>query len=231
VLIASAVALTVSLAACAPDEPAAAKEFVADTTLSVAGGNPGACTPVDAPMLNIPTASDDEPRMRIPQPQGWERSTEFDNVDESVRFSLVNTDLVGDEARDNAVVVTVEPAPDADAQTSFERTRADLVYILDEEGLPTTLETTVGTVCGLPAWTGHLRGHRHEGGHLPACSASPPGHHVVGGDQDPSRHLPGRAGADRRVGQPDVPARCRDDPDGVPGVAAGASTSLVMRSH
>jgi hypothetical protein len=118
VLIASALALTVSVAACATDEPAASKEFVAGTTLSVAGdtaavGDQSACTPVDAPMLNIPTASDDEPRMRIPQPQGWERSTEFDNVDESVRFSLVNTDLVGDEAPDIAVVVTVEPAPDA----------------------------------------------------------------------------------------------------------------------
>ena len=150
VLIASAVALTVSLAACAPDEPAAAKEFVADTTLSVAGGDPGACTPVDAPMLNIPSVSDDEPRMRIPQPQGWERSTEFDNVDESVRFSLVNTDVVGDEAPGNAVVVTVEPAPDADAQTSFERTRADLVYILDEEACRRTWRRRSAPCAGCP---------------------------------------------------------------------------------
>jgi hypothetical protein len=51
------------------------------------------------------------------------------------------------------VAALIEPAPDADAQTSFERTRADLVYMFDEEGLPTNLETTVGTVCGLPAWT------------------------------------------------------------------------------
>lgn len=158
VLIPMALALTVSLAACATDEPAAPKEFVADKSLSVAGdtaavGDPGSCTPVDAPMLNIPTVSDDEPRLRIPQPPGWERSTEFDNLDEGVRFSLVNTDLFGDEAPENSVVVTVEPAPDADAQTSFERTRADLVYILDEEGLPTDMETTGGAVCGLPAWT------------------------------------------------------------------------------
>jgi hypothetical protein len=35
-------------------------------------------------------------------------------LDESVRFGSLNTDLVGDEAPQNAVVVTVEPAPDAE---------------------------------------------------------------------------------------------------------------------
>ena len=55
VLITLALELTVSETACATDEPAASKEFVADTTLSVADGDPGACTLVAAPLLNTST--------------------------------------------------------------------------------------------------------------------------------------------------------------------------------
>jgi hypothetical protein len=38
---------------------------------------------VDAPMLDIPTARDSEPQMRIPQPPGWERTNELNDLDEA----------------------------------------------------------------------------------------------------------------------------------------------------
>jgi hypothetical protein len=81
-----------ALGACASEEPASPEKFVADTTLAAtdgtaAVGDPAACTHVDAPMLDIPTASDTKPRMRIPQPPGWGRSTELDNVHEVLRFA------------------------------------------------------------------------------------------------------------------------------------------------
>jgi hypothetical protein len=113
----------------------------------------GACTHVDAPMLDIPTVSDSEPQMRIPQPPGWGRTNEFDDMDMGIRFGLVSTELVADEPPQNVVVVTLESVPDVDAQTIFDKTRADLVEIVDEQNVPTDLTTTAGTVCGLPAET------------------------------------------------------------------------------
>ena len=153
---AAVLALAVSLGACATDEPVAHEQSVAGDTAAV--GGPGACTGVDAPMLDIPTASDIEPQMRIPQPPGWERSTELDNVDEVIRFALVNTGPVADEPPQNVVVVTLEPAPDTDAQAIFDHIRAELVKMLDANGFPTDLTTTAGTVCGLPAQTVSYQG-------------------------------------------------------------------------
>lgn len=154
---ATTLALAVSLAACA-GEPASPEESVADTTRPVMSdaavvGDPAACTRVDAPMLDIPGASDTEPQMRIPQPPGWERSSELDNVDEVLRFALANTDLGAYEHPQNVVVVGLEPAPDADAQAIFDNLRVELVKMLDAKNLTTDLTTTAGTVCGLPTQT------------------------------------------------------------------------------
>jgi hypothetical protein len=66
---------------------------------------------------------------------------------------LVSTDLVADEPAQNVVMVTLESVPDVDAQTIFDKTRADLVEILDEQNVPTDLTTPAGTVCGLPVET------------------------------------------------------------------------------
>jgi hypothetical protein len=132
------------------------EKFSAETTLSGASdtvGDQGACTHVDAPMLDIPTATDGEPRMRIPTPAGWEPTDELNDVDAGIRFGLVSTGLIADEARRNVVVVTLEAVPDVDAQTIFDKTRTDLVDVLAEHNVPTDLTTTSGTVCGLPAET------------------------------------------------------------------------------
>jgi hypothetical protein len=132
--------------------------FRADTTLpgasdTATAGDEGACTHVDAPMLDIPTVADSEPRIRIPHPPGWEPTDELNDLDEAIRFGLVSTEPVADQPPQNVVVVTLEPVPDVDAQTIFDKTRAELVDLLDEQNVPTDLTTTAGTVCGLPAET------------------------------------------------------------------------------
>jgi hypothetical protein len=79
VVSAAAVGLTMPLTACVAGDPAASEAKMAERTLTVADAA-GACDHVDAPMLNIPTASDAEPRMQIPQPPGWEPITELGDV-------------------------------------------------------------------------------------------------------------------------------------------------------
>ena len=62
-------ALAVTAAGCSGSKPAADK-----------------CQSVSAPLTDIPTRTDQEPKMRIPVPPGWERSTKMDS--EQIRFSI-----------------------------------------------------------------------------------------------------------------------------------------------
>src|SRR5690242_15857427 len=107
-------------------------------------GNRGPCTHVDAPMLDVPAASDAEPAMRIPQPRGWEPNAELEDVDASIRLALSKTD-------ENAVGVMVEPVPEADAQTIFDSFHTALVQSFEKDGLHPNLARTSGTLCGLPS--------------------------------------------------------------------------------
>ena len=63
VAVAMAAVSAVGTTGCSGDKPAAAK-----------------CEQVSAPMTDIPTRTDQEPRMRVPQPQGWERTTKLDGI-------------------------------------------------------------------------------------------------------------------------------------------------------
>jgi hypothetical protein len=99
------------------------EKFSVDTALPGASdtatmGDLGACTHVDAPMLDIPTITDSEPRMRIPQPPGWEDTDELNDMDLGIRFGLVTSDPVADDPPQNVVLVTLEEVPDVDAQRS-----------------------------------------------------------------------------------------------------------------
>lgn len=81
-----AAALVLVIAGCSDDaKPAAVK-----------------CDEVSAPMIDIPTRTDQEPRLRIPQPQGWERTTKLDS--EAIRFALRNESLSDQGFTPNAVV-------------------------------------------------------------------------------------------------------------------------------
>lgn len=150
---AAVVGLLVPLTACVAGEPAASKELVAERTLrTTTDPGAGACRQVDAPMLDVPTGDDAEPRMRIPQPPGWEPTAELAGVEDFTRFALMTGDRTDNGFPRNAVGVTVDRVPGDDAQTIFDDTRAGLVALLEERGWPAThLQTTAGTVCGLPS--------------------------------------------------------------------------------
>src|SRR6478672_3573216 len=58
-------------------------------------------------MIDIPTRTDQEPRLRLPQPQGWERTTKLDS--ETIRFALRDEGLTDGGFTPN-VVVTLQKA-------------------------------------------------------------------------------------------------------------------------
>lgn len=60
------------------------------------------CESVSAPLTDVPTRTDQEPRMRLPVPEGWERSTKMDS--ENIRFAIRNQGLAADGFTPNAVV-------------------------------------------------------------------------------------------------------------------------------
>jgi hypothetical protein len=145
-------ALTVPLTACTVGGPQSAKEGVAERTLAAAN-DIADCAHVDAPMLDIPTASDTEPRMRIPQPPGWEPLTDLGDV-KMTRFAMVHGDPAVYPRK--VVAVALERVPEAsntDAQTILDDARSGLVEMFAQRGWSTELTTTAGTVCGLPAET------------------------------------------------------------------------------
>jgi hypothetical protein len=82
-----AAALVVAIAGCSDEaKPAAAVK----------------CDEVSVPMIDIPTRTDQEPRLRLPQPQGWEHTTKLDS--ETIRFALRNEGLTDQGFTPNAVV-------------------------------------------------------------------------------------------------------------------------------
>jgi hypothetical protein len=69
-----------------------------------AGSEPSAdkCAAVSAQLVDIPTRTDQEPKMRIPLPPGWERTTKMDS--ESIRFAIRSPALAAEGFTPNAVV-------------------------------------------------------------------------------------------------------------------------------
>ena len=85
VALAAVVVAVLAMTGCAGSEPSAEK-----------------CATVSDQLLDIPTRTDQEPKMRIPLPPGWERSTKMDS--ESIRFAIRNPALSADGFTPNAVV-------------------------------------------------------------------------------------------------------------------------------
>lgn len=109
------------------------------------------CVAVDAPLTTIPVRNDDEPVMKIPQPQGWDRTTMMDS--ELIRFAMANRSLVTDGFAPN-VVVTFESARGIeDPDVVFEAERESLESMAGA----TDLRVTAHTLCGLPAETVHFQ--------------------------------------------------------------------------
>lgn len=104
------------------------------------------CEQVSTPLTDIPTRTDQEPRMKIPQPQGWERTTKLDN--ETIRFAIRNPALAADGFTPNAVVTLQQIGADVG--------RPDQILEAQNQQLQlkmkvNDLQSTGAEVCGLPA--------------------------------------------------------------------------------
>lgn len=115
---------------------------------SISEAPTAACAETSAPMSEIPHKAGAEPLMRIPQPDGWERSTQMDS--ELIRYVVVNSGLFANSFAPN-VVVTLERinGTDQTPQQVLDAERNGLVSM----GGATDLVVTPGTVCGLKAET------------------------------------------------------------------------------
>jgi hypothetical protein len=109
------------------------------------------CEVVDAPLTTIPSRNRDEPVMKIPQPQEWNRSTKMDS--ELVRFAMVNRDPGEDGAVASAVVTLEKPPGVEEADVIFEMQR----HALETMAGATDLQVSEHTLCGLPAETVQYR--------------------------------------------------------------------------
>jgi hypothetical protein len=124
-----------------------AKAVAGNDRSPLAESSASQCETVDAPLTTIPALKDDDPVMKIPQPQGWERTTKLDS--ELFRFAMINRSLIGADFGSN-VVVTLESVPGKEpADGVFEGQRQAL-----ESGFGATdLHVTDHKLCGLPAET------------------------------------------------------------------------------
>ena len=124
-----AAALTVTVAGCSSSKPSAEK-----------------CQSVSAPLTDIPTRTDQEPKLRIPVPPGWERSTKMDS--ESIRFSIRNQALTADGFTPNAVVTLQKVAGDLGKPDQILQAQQDQ---LTKKLNLTDVTTTSTNVCGATA--------------------------------------------------------------------------------
>ncbi len=122
-------ALAITIAGCSSSKPTADK-----------------CETVSAALTDIPTRTDQEPKLRIPVPPGWERSTKMDS--EQIRFSIRNEALTADGFTPNAVVTLQKVAGDLG--------KPDQILQAQQEQLTkklnlTDVTSTATKVCGAPA--------------------------------------------------------------------------------
>jgi len=109
-----------------------------------AAGN--GCTEVSAPITPISTKTNDEPRLRIPQPSGWEPTTTVDS--DISRFEMENENLTADDFAWVLVALESQPGQD-DPTTVFEAFREGMLAGAGAGDV----KVTDGTVCGHPAQT------------------------------------------------------------------------------
>jgi LysM repeat protein len=112
------------------------------------GNKPSAekCQTVSAPLTDIPTRTDQEPKLRIPVPEGWERSTQMDS--EQIRFAIRSPKLSAEGFVPNAVV-TLQRAP-TDLGKPEQILQAQTDQLTKKLNL-TDVSSTQTKVCGAPA--------------------------------------------------------------------------------
>lgn len=113
-----------------------------------AGGKPTAdqCQAVSVQLADVPTRTDQEPKMRVPVPPGWERTTKMDN--ESIRFAIRNPALAVDGFTPNAVVTLQKISADLGKPSQILEAQNDQLV---KKLKATDLSSTPTSVCGAPA--------------------------------------------------------------------------------
>lgn len=104
------------------------------------------CQTVSAQLSDIPTRTDQEPKLRIPVPAGWERSTQMDS--EQIRFALRNPGLAADGFTPNAVVTLQRVNSDLGKPEQILQAQTDQ---LTKKLNLTDVMSTSTSVCGAPA--------------------------------------------------------------------------------
>jgi hypothetical protein len=118
---------------------------VAAPDMGKASATASDCTSVDAPLTAIPVQTDEEPVMKIPQPNGWNRLRMMDS--ELIRFTMRNEGLAKDGFAPTAVVTLESHRGLADAGTVFDAQHDALKTAVGATGL----RITQATLCELPA--------------------------------------------------------------------------------
>lgn len=115
---------------------------------SAAGSDGSGCTEGSAPLTPIEGVEQDEPRLLIPQPAGWERNTSLDS--ELIRFAMANRDLTAESFSPNAVV-TLEhvPSTDVDPQDVLDQQKS----ALESQAGATDIDVQSTPNCGSTAET------------------------------------------------------------------------------
>ncbi|MGZ6778617.1 MAG: LpqN/LpqT family lipoprotein [Mycobacterium sp.] len=118
---------------------------VAAPDMGKAGATASDCTSVDAPMTSIPDHTDEEPVMKIPQPDGWTRVTMMDS--ELIRFTMRNQELVKDGFAPTVVVTLESHRGLAEPQEVFDAQHDALKTAVGA----TDVKISETTLCELPA--------------------------------------------------------------------------------
>jgi hypothetical protein len=98
-------------------------------------------------MLDVPVGSSSEPRMRIPEPAGWQRDLDIEDYDPNVRLALSDTAA----GPGYGVSVMIRQVPDAEPATIFDNLEMGMMEALEQEKLPTDVTRAANTLCGLPS--------------------------------------------------------------------------------
>lgn len=129
VVVAAGLAVGLAVSGCSSSKPSADK-----------------CQTVTAALTDIPTRTDQEPKMRIPVPAGWERSTQMDS--EQIRFALRSPVLAADGFTPNAVVTLQKVNADLGKPEAILQAQTDQ---LTKKLKLTDVKTNPTTVCGATA--------------------------------------------------------------------------------
>lgn len=118
---------------------------VAAPDMGKAAATASDCTSVDAPLSSIPEHNDEEPVMRIPQPDGWQRVRTMDS--ELIRFTMRNQGLATNGFAPTAVVTLESHRGVAEPREVFDAQRDALETAIGA----TSVDTTETALCELPA--------------------------------------------------------------------------------